>query len=131
MKAASRIVHPGFHRLGRQFKPAEIKVSKAEPDQRKRPHVSTSHKGDGAAGFLFIKREPFFEVSPGVLELADVQTGGAGFVVTDHRAERVNATTQKWLGKLEDLRRLRPDQVIIAKGAEGPERFKRIRCFFE
>src|SRR3954469_18945111 len=125
MKAASRIVHRGFHRLGRQFKPAEIKVAKAEPDQRKRPHLRTCHKGDRAAGFFFVEREPRFEVNPGFLELTDVQTGGAGFVVTNHRAERVNATTQKWLGKLEDLRRLRPDQVIIAKAAERPERFNR------
>jgi hypothetical protein len=72
---------------------------------------------------LFIKRQPLFEVKSCFLEPAEVQTRGAGLIVTDHRAARINAATQEWLGQLQDFRRLRPDQVIVAQGAERPERF--------
>src|SRR5882672_7582256 len=62
MKAASSVAHGGGYRLGRQFRLTEIKVSKAEPNKRKRPDVSARHKCDWTAGFFFIKRQPLFEL---------------------------------------------------------------------
>src|ERR1700682_3564758 len=118
MKAASSVAHGGGYRLRRQFQLAEIKVSKAEPNERKGPDVSAGHKCDRTAGFFFIKRQPPFELNLCVFEPAYVQVGGADLVVTNHRAERVNAATQEWLGQLQEFRCLRPNQVIIAYATE-------------
>src|SRR5436190_4124310 len=60
MKAASSVVHGGGYRLRRQFQLTEIKVSKAKPNERKRPDVSARHEGHRLAEFVFVKRQSLF-----------------------------------------------------------------------
>src|ERR1700746_353492 len=60
-----------------------------------------------------------------------MQITEASLVVTNHRAKGIDRLAWEWLCELQDLRRFRADQMVVAEGAKCLQRLDWIRRFIQ